>query len=401
MSNKRKRLTRHKINKELFRVFGQFFRLPSYLWSITFSNLHYQLFYAREVHCLPGKVSLRERVVVYVVYAKQGLQKSHLDCLNYFIENDYAPIVISNLPLSNSDRAQLESLCWQVIERPNVGYDFGAYREGILALGKSLASLQRLVLINDSTWFPLPGSRCWLRDVEKLGVDFAGAASHFGVTKVYPQDFRDQKWTYHADHPNFHYTSYALSFSERILSDPGFLSYWRRYKLTNQKNRVVRRGEIGLSKWVIKSGYSHGETLNLPSLDEHLKSLSLDRLSRVASSVIIAWPEFEALFLSLDSDPIKANRTELEKFILCAVATQGGSYALAEHSIIDRGYPFLKKSPICWDRSASDKTLSIISRLPSDNVEHILSEAKGMRTEDAERPAGLSPRGVRLEKVPS
>jgi len=44
---------------------------------------------------------------------------------------------------------------WRVIERPNFGYDFGGYRDGILLLEAWGIAPERLLILNDSIWMPL------------------------------------------------------------------------------------------------------------------------------------------------------------------------------------------------------------------------------------------------------
>jgi lipopolysaccharide biosynthesis protein len=78
--------------------------------------------------------------------------------------------VVSNLPLVPEERETLRRACWQLIERPNVGYDFGAYRDAILLLGPKLRDLERLVLVNDLLWFPV-GEADWIDDAERLEAD--------------------------------------------------------------------------------------------------------------------------------------------------------------------------------------------------------------------------------------
>ncbi len=37
------------------------------------------------------------------------------------------------------------------------------------------------MLLNDSCWFPLPGSKDWLTLAETSGLDYFGAASNYGI----------------------------------------------------------------------------------------------------------------------------------------------------------------------------------------------------------------------------
>ena len=86
----------------------------------------------RQVRITEGALAATRRCAVYVVYPRLGLQDSHLTSLAYLARKGCAPLVVSNLPLTPQERERLQPLCWRLVERPNYGYDFGAYREGVL-----------------------------------------------------------------------------------------------------------------------------------------------------------------------------------------------------------------------------------------------------------------------------
>lgn len=367
-----------KIQREIKRFFHQLWGLPSRLGSYFFAARYYDMVLSRKVIRTSGSVSISGKVAVYLIYPDLGLQPSHLIGLKYLLSKGYAPVVVSNLPLTVSEREQLLPSCYMCLERPNFGYDFGGYRDGILTIMADMPNMERLLLINDSTWFPLPGCSDWLEKSERLGVGLAAAASNYGIARVDPDNYKDIKWNYVTTHKNFHFCSYALLFSRELLADSGFKRFWKKFPLSNRKDRTVRRGEIGLSHWVLSKGFSYGIPYDVATLQKDLEELDDTRLRTVAENLIV--PEDPRL-LQVKHEVLAADpsRQELISLVLTCVARQGSSYALADFTINERGFPFLKKSPAWLSREASDITLRLAGALPGSQGATILAEAKGLR----------------------
>lgn len=227
------------------------------------------------------------RLAIYTVFPQQGVQASHLHAVRALLDCGYVTLVISNLPLTDTDRAKLAPLVWQIVERPNFGYDFGAYREGIRRVAPLLAGLHRLVLLNDSVWFPLPGGADWPLKAEALGADFVGAVSNYGVPMPEPGVLDGFRWVYDPGLPDFHYCSFALSFGPRALADPAFAKFWVRLRLTDNKFHTVRRGEVALSRTLIGAGLSHAETLDVRGLGARLETMPEADLHRFIEELAI------------------------------------------------------------------------------------------------------------------
>lgn len=367
-----------KVGRELRRFVRQSRAAPGALASYLFAAKYYDLALAGKIRRTLGEVPASTKVAVYLIYPNHGLQASHLRSLGYLASKGYAPVVVSNLALDAADRDRLLPLCHLCIERPNFGYDFGGYRDGVLAVADTISTLDRLLLINDSTWFALPGRHDWLDEAEALNVDLAAAASNFGIPRVDPAQFQSIEWNYRTTHRNFHFCSFALLFGNRVLADPDFLRFWRNFPLTNRKNRTVRRGEIGLSKWILSRDFTHGVTCDLTRLDAELAALDDARLREIADNLIV--PEdrrmLEVKHAALQGAP---GRQDLIRLILTGVARQGSSYALADFTINECGFPFLKKSPVWLSRESSDITLRLAANLPGDAGAEILAEAQALR----------------------
>lgn len=363
-----------KLKREVRRLGRQIVELPRHLTTRFLSAPYYDFVHAKKVQVTAGEQAASTRVAIYLIFPRKGVLRSHVHALNWLTAKGFAPVVVSNITLTNEDLETLVPVSLKILQRPNIGYDFGGYREGVLSLSDQLSSIDQLLLLNDSAWFPLPGSEDWLDQVEALGTDFAGAATNFGTPRSNPEDYSRQTWVYRSTHPNFHYTSYALSIGAKILRDPNFLTFWRRFPMSNDKKRTVRRGEIGLTQWVMRHRYTHAATLALEDLDKDLAALSHEELHDIARNIMV--PE-DARVTKVKSDVMsKTPDTQtLIQFILMATARQGMSYALQAYTIPKRGFAFLKKSPLWLNEDARDITLRIASSLTNDAGQMIHDEA--------------------------
>ena len=351
-----------KIRREVFRFGSQARAIPEDVFNYLFATWHYDRKIAGQIERFDGHLPKSKRIAIFLIFPKSGLLDSHLHTLAYFRSKGYATLVVSNLPLCQTDKDILSENCWRFIQRPNFGYDFGGYRDGVLSLTEDLPHLERLVFINDSVWFPLPNSRDWLDDVEELQVDFAGAASNFGTPRPEVHAFRSLKWSYSTQHRDFHICSFAICLRPNVLQDENFLSFWRGLRLTDKKKRTVRRGEIGFTQWALRHSFSVGTTLDVTDLDHELAALGEARLREVAGDLIIPEnPKLSQLWQDLTEDT-KTSRQDLEKLILLAVSRQGASYALAAYSTREKGFPFLKKSPLTSGSESSDANLQVLNK---------------------------------------
>lgn len=352
---------------------------PAKAANYLFGTLWYDRVVARGKRVSPGEVAESNRCLVYLMFPKNGVQASHMRALTHFRDRGYAPVVVSNLPLSPADRDRLLKCVHVLIERPNYGYDFGGYRDGVLHLEGSLGRLERLVLMNDSVWFPLSGGQDWLAQVEQAGSDVVGAVANCCVDAV-PADMGSSvSWRYNSRNPRFHYCSFALSFGPAVLQDPSFLDFWRRLKLSNDKFTTIDRGEVGLGQWIVRSGHSHRATFDVAQLDQDLDRLDEGRLRLVAQRLII--PE-DAALRARKADILAAaddanTRQRLKNFILVATAETGAAYALLDFALKEKAYAFVKKSPLWLDEQGAAITLLVLEELGEYEV---LREASLLKT---------------------
>lgn len=377
-----KRTPGWKIKRELFRLWRQLKDTPRRVLWYYCATPYYDRILSRQRRTWVGDHPMASKMAIMVIYPTDGVMDSHTHTLQHLHENGYSTVVVSNLALSQDNRTRVLANCTQYIERPNFGYDFGAYRDGVMSIFDRLADLERLVLINDSAWYPLPNTSNWLEQAEALNVDLAGAVSNYGTPRSGHDTFHLLEWSYSSDHPNFHYCSFALNFGPKILRSLKFHQFWSRFRLDNVKSRVVRRGEIGLTQWVIKNGFTHDCTCKPQYLPEVLESLTDERLLQVVRRTIFPeYPLGQAAKQSVLNAPTHDPewRRLAMRYVLMGATSQGTGYALAELTTKEMQFPFLKKSPLRLSKSGSDISLDIIDEIPGPTGKIIKQEANVLK----------------------
>ncbi len=375
-----------KLRRELRRIWRQATSPWRALRDHIVMPLHHEHVLRRQVRVTQGGLPGTGRVAIYLLYPTLGLQPSHLRALRYLAGHGCAPLVVSNLPIVGPAREELLAHAWQLMERPNFGHDFGGYREAVLWLAPRLAELDRLFILNDSTWFPLPGARDWMADVEALGMDYAGASAQNGVPTYLPEMVHQVEWRYDHTRANFHYGSFALALRRPVLADPEFIGFWQRYRPKSLKAWTINEGEIALTQWAIRRGHSHGATLDVGRLHQELLAMDERQLHRMVRELATFNSPALTRMRSEILGGVIPGREMAEKFILANVSLYGVPYTLARYAWQRHGYAFLKKAPLWMDAEAAVQTLELCAELPGEFGQEILAEAQAlhrMRLPDA------------------
>ena len=133
----------------------------------------------------------------------------------------------------------------KVLQRKNVGFDFGAFKDAILHI-KKLSALHGLLMTNDSVYGPLFPIRPIFERAASLRTDF------WGLT---------DSWSY-----NYHLQSYFIYFERQVLSSSAFLDFFRSYVYPSVKQKVIFQGEILLTQSLTKAGFRSRALLDYRSL---------------------------------------------------------------------------------------------------------------------------------------
>lgn len=320
------------------------------------------------------------KLAIFLIFPTNGLQDSHLHSLRYMVENGYSPFVVSNSPLSDADIAKLMPISWRIMVRQNFGYDFGGYRDALLDLAPKLSQTSTLVLFNDSTWFPIPGTMNWLKTAEDNPADFVGATLSGFTGKFRLKNFRTNRWSFRTSARNFHYGSFAIMIKRDILKTKDFLVFWQKLGLSQGKFRTIKRGERGLTRWALRMNHSHAATSDHRYFDVYLASKSPEeRRSMLKNIVIVQDKKAEAFFQAFN---IRAavdtmDLGSVDALIRTIVGRRGLSASLPQVLIQDFNCAFLKKFPSKEKLSSRALMETIVRDLP-DPIRSIIQKDMGL-----------------------
>jgi hypothetical protein len=278
-----------------------------------------------------GVIALGPRLALFVIWQPGGVAGSTLMTCRHLAACGFVPIVISNAALSEADQAALVALSGLVIERPNIGHDFGAWRDAILFLIRASAlPTERLVLINDSIWFPL-------RDDDRLLRDIDDAAQKHGFTGA---AWMERPGRAH----RAHFQSYLLMFGPKALDNEVFRRFWVRYLASSRRDSVLRRGEKGISKAMIAAGLAGPPTISPQRLLAHAEAAPTDELIRILDYAALTDPGRRAIRNSLLAAPDEAGFRPAA-LQLISQGLMSGYFAEANPYLVARafGMHFLKK----------------------------------------------------------
>ncbi|MEE4347295.1 MAG: rhamnan synthesis F family protein [Paracoccaceae bacterium] len=368
-----------KIKRELKRVLPKTLEtLAEPFRHLTFLPL-YDLRKKRLMRVTDGTLPPGPEIGIYLIFPDKGVLPSHMTMIHAMVRQGISPVVVSNCPLSPADRATLAATAFRVIERPNIGYDFGGYRDGILSIADLLPGLKRLWVLNDSAWL-IDATGSWFATARGCGKDFVGSVSKFGVKKVDIEDHGNIKWEFDCGNPKFHYASNTWSLGPRVLCDPGFLKFWRRLQIRDSKYYTVRRGEIGFSRWIIDQGFSHCATLSVARLDAELEQLDDTELDDVTKNLLVLEDRLEETknrVLQSDKHTAKGRQARIS-LCLATTARHGSIIAMPFFNLKHKQLHFFKKSTLRASKSTARTSLKILQLLPGPSGDMIRSEAHAM-----------------------
>ncbi|MEE9429278.1 MAG: rhamnan synthesis F family protein [Paracoccaceae bacterium] len=357
-----------KIKRELKRLGRQLSQdFPDWLLD-HYEYYRYTYLTSHKVNVTVGQREKSDKIVLFLVFPKNGIQNSHITMLEYFIKEGFSPLVVSNLPLSPEDLIRLSPFVWKTLQRENFGYDFGGYREGLLHIKNLLPTLNELVLTNDSIWFPVGNGSNWLESARKTGAQFVGpitAPGNWDRVEVY--DYRDVSWKWNVNTRNYHLCSFMLWFNNDVTKSRKFLRFWKRLRITNRKRLTVRRGEMGLTRFMRSCGFSFASVIDLSEFNTVLAKLNALELKEIMEDVMAELHpkslEVFAAHMSGFNDTVLW-RDEAEKVLLALASKAHAAYFSPLLLLKHLDGNFLKKALVPRTKETADKVFQLLDNYP-------------------------------------
>ncbi|MBQ8635881.1 hypothetical protein IJ425_06995 [bacterium] len=163
----------------------------------------------------------------YVIYYLKELQKISTEI-----------IFVSDCNLPSEETNKLKDITNHIIAKRHGEYDFGSYKYGyIFAKEKNLITLaNELIFANDSCFGPLISFNQIWKKMEEKECDF------WGITK-------------NNIDVDYHIQSYFLVFKENVFKTEIFDNFINTISKEENKNKIIEKYEIGLSKLLIKNDF--------------------------------------------------------------------------------------------------------------------------------------------------
>ena len=208
----------------------------------------FQRFYDRDwqnkIQVISGDVVLGDKIAILLIFQPTKLRASTRETCDHLIGKGCAPLVVSNSPISSSDIEDLKSAFWNVMIRPNFGYDFGGYRDGLRFIESLGLVPSRILILNDSIWYPTLADETLISQMETTKADLVGSLYQEGDATLSKKSSRR----------NGFIESFFYLINGSCLQTPAFKRFWKNYRLSNLKYNAVYDGERQFSSQMQSAG---------------------------------------------------------------------------------------------------------------------------------------------------
>jgi len=177
-------------------------------------------------------------LAIVVLYPRAGVRESANRLIDSLVASNYSVLVVMNQSaLSDEWLSSLSSKPIEILTRPNLGRDFGAYKIGYMHAEKTgyLKEINHLLFANDSVLY---GSE---------SVNFVKSMLKVSVP-------------WHAMFVNYQFHTHAQSFfqvfNKVLFQEKSFSKFWHDYYPSELRHHAINNGEVGLSATCLGLGFS-------------------------------------------------------------------------------------------------------------------------------------------------
>lgn len=198
-----------------------------------------------------------QRIMLLALYEKGTLRPDVIRLISAAKEEGLYVLAVNTLKLTEPANLQDQIDCY--IERPNFGRDFGSYKTGFLHVFAQgwHETCPRLLMINDSIFFSAARMPKFLNDMMTSEIEVLGATENYEI--------------------EYHLGSFCIAMAQSVLKSPNFQTYWKNYYLTDVRPRVIKRGEMKLSKTLKRCVSSPEQFRSLYSAARYASEISESR----------------------------------------------------------------------------------------------------------------------------
>ena len=278
-----------------------------------------------------GKQAAGEMLSVFLVFQPNGVAQSVFQTCAHLLETGFVPLVVSNTSMSAADRATFEEMSHVVVERPNFGYDFGGYRDGVWLVEKLGLQPKQVLFLNDSVWFPISDTSTLLAEMRDIPDDYVGTQVFGDITET--------------GRKRGFFGSYCFLIKSALWKSEAFQSYWADYRVSSNKEVTLRRGERAFSRGMLDAATSARAIFSQERFDALIEGLGEDALREAIGDMVVTDPVLIAQRDALVSVGLEnVAHEDMRALLLASARSKNYIGAAPVLSLRELGFPMIKKN---------------------------------------------------------
>jgi len=135
--------------------------------------------------------------------------------------------------LIDEELHKISSYSMRAIVKKNYGYDFGAWKTGLTAIGNKINSYNGLILCNDSVFGPITSFKKYFDKISKENFDVYGMTDNQQIS--------------------YHIQSFFIYYSHKAFNHPVFKDFFDDFKIYEDKQTLIENNEIKFSERLQKT----------------------------------------------------------------------------------------------------------------------------------------------------
>jgi len=192
----------------------------------------------------------KEKIIFYAHYDKNNIiSEQDKESIINFSKFSKELIFVTNSNLSDDEISNIKPYTSKIIKRKNKGFDFAAWRDGLIQYGfKNLSNFDQLILINNSVLSPIYNMNNIFNKMNNKNIDF------WGIT-LFPE-LSDGSYL-KKEKISEHIQSYFQVFNKNVFTNNIFIEFWKSVKNIATLKSVISLYESELTSILKKAGFKY------------------------------------------------------------------------------------------------------------------------------------------------
>lgn len=267
------------------------------------------------------KNSIDNRMLIFLHYNKEdNVVDTYVIHWLGILRSIYSNIIfVSNSDLDKENQNLIKTFCNQLLIRKNEGFDFGGWKDAILAVGwNELIKYDSLTLLNDTCFGPIFDLKNYYISMENKAVDFWGNTNHRSTYSDVLGNIPE------------HIQSYFIVFNKPIVQSSVFQQFWENVKYETNVLDVIRNYEVQLTSHLVAAGFKYQVWIdttteeylnfhpNLPHVHPHTMLARRSPFIKVKNCIehMNEWVSVEKAIISHSDYPIHLIHSYLGKLVI-------------------------------------------------------------------------------------